>query len=166
MGIDFPDSVGELVRNAEVFDYEKLVPGLGESVTYNSEGVNSTVYICRIGKNISPDESGVVRIQDHLVVPVGEIMKMQDAGQYQNVALLATGEFSWWDKLKPARTLYVKLRYQQNGTDRLSYVHVLGYCSRILKVWHTFGSVFSQQGEKFHLDLLRVIGRLLTDATQ
>lgn len=166
VGIDFPDSVGELVRNPEVIDYETIVPGLGESVAYNSEGVGSTIYIYRIGQNMSPDESGVVRTQDHLVAAVGEIMKMQEAGQYQNVALLAAGEFSWRDKLKPTRSLYAKLSFQKDGTDRLSYVHVLGYRGRVLKVRHTFGSEFSQQGEKLHLDLLRMIGRQLTEAAQ
>ena len=166
VGIDFPDSVGELLRTPEVFDYEKLVPGLGESVAYNAEGVTSTIYIYRIGQNMSPDEAGVVRIQEHLIAAVGEIMKMQAAGQYQNVALLDAGEFFWQDKLKPTRSLYAKLSYQQKGMDRLSYVHVLGYRGRVVKVRHTFGSDFSQQGEKLHLDLLRMIGRQLTEATQ
>lgn len=166
VGIDFPDSVGELVRNPEVSDYEKLVPGLGESVAYNAEGVTSTIYIYRMGQNVSSDESGVVRTQDHLVAAVGEIMKMQEAGRYQNVALLDAGEFSWQDKLKSTRSLYAKLKYRQNGMDRVSYVHVLGYGGRVLKVRHTFGSEFSQQGEKLHLDLLRMIGRQLTEATQ
>ena len=166
VGIDFPDSVGELVRNPEVTDYEKLVPGLGESIAYNSEGVTSTIYIYRIGQNMSPDESGAVRIQDHLVAAVGEIMKMQEAGMYQNVALLAAGEFPWQDKLKPTKSLFAKLSYQQNGTDRLSYLHVLGYRGRVLKVRHTFGSDFYQKGEELHLDLLRMIGRQLTGASQ
>ena len=166
VGIEFPDAVGGLVRNPEVFDYEKLVPGLGESVSYNAEGVNSTIYIYRVGQNVKPDESGIFRAQDHLVAAVSDIMKMQAAGRYQNVVVLAAGEFYWQDKFNPTRSLYAKLRYQQNGMDRLSYVHVLGYRGRVLKVRHTFVSDFSEQGERFHLDLLRMIGRQLTDATQ
>jgi hypothetical protein len=161
--INFPDSVGDLLRNPEIFDYEKIVPGLGESIAYNSDGVTSTIYIYRIGQNISPDEAGSVRIQDHLVAAVGEVMKMQEAGQYQNVALLTAGEFSWQDKLKPTKSLFAKFSYQQNGTDRLSYLHVLGYRGRVLKVRHTFGSDYAQKGEKLHLDILRMIGQQLID---
>lgn len=88
---------------------------------------------------------------------------MQEAGQYQNVALLTAGEFSWQDKLKPTKSLFAKFSYQQNGTDRLSYLHVLGYRGRVLKVRHTFGSDYAQKGEKLHLDILRMIGQQLID---
>jgi hypothetical protein len=166
VGIEFPDAVGGMVRNPEIFDYEKFVPGLGESVAYNAEGVKSTIYIYRIGQNVKTDEVGSVRLKDHFHAAIGDVVKMQSAGQYQNLVLLEAGDFFWGDKLEPTKSLYAKLSYQQNSVDLISYVHVLGYRGQVLKVRHTFDSEVSQKGEEMQKNLLQMIGRQLTETDQ